>query len=65
MRTKRLAMSGSREHDDIVKHHIVAIGISKHKKSAAILAFAESDASEFFTLFNQNVSEIGCRQGTR
>lgn len=42
-----------------VKHHIVAIGISKHKNSAANLAFAEKDASEFFTLFNQNIGAIG------
>jgi len=42
-----------------MKHHIVAIGISKHKNSAANLAFAEKDASEFFTLFAQNIGEIG------
>jgi hypothetical protein len=47
------------EHNDVVKHHIVAIGISKHKNSSANLAFAERDASEFFTLFNQNIGAIG------
>jgi hypothetical protein len=42
-----------------VTNHIVAIGISKHKNSAANLAYAETDASEFFTLFSQNVGAIG------
>jgi len=42
-----------------MKHHIVAIGISKHKDQGANLAFAEKDASEFFTLFKQNISDIG------
>ncbi len=45
-----------------MKHHLVAIGISKHKNEEANLNYAEKDASEFFTLFKQNVSDIGyCR----
>jgi len=42
-----------------MKHHIVAIGISKHKDHGANLAYAEKDASEFFTLFKHNIGDIG------
>ncbi|NOR44764.1 MAG: hypothetical protein GQ534_04190, partial [Candidatus Delongbacteria bacterium] len=42
-----------------MKHHIVAIGISKHKNSNANLNYAEKDASDFFTLFKNNISDIG------
>ncbi|MFA5124284.1 MAG: caspase family protein [Patescibacteria group bacterium] len=42
-----------------MKHHIVAIGISKHKNQITNLAFAEKDATEFFSLFQQNISNIG------
>ncbi|MCK4729733.1 MAG: caspase family protein [Candidatus Aenigmarchaeota archaeon] len=42
-----------------MKHHIVAIGISKHKNPGNNLAYADKDASEFFTLFKQNIGDIG------
>ncbi|MCH7519188.1 MAG: caspase family protein [Candidatus Dadabacteria bacterium] len=42
-----------------MRHHIVSIGISKHKNSTANLSYAEKDATEFFTLFTENIADIG------
>lgn len=42
-----------------MKHHIVAIGVSKHKNQTVNLAYAEKDAAEFFNLFKQNINNIG------
>ncbi|HYA93851.1 MAG TPA: caspase family protein [Thermodesulfobacteriota bacterium] len=45
-----------------MKHHILAIGISKHQNAAANLSYAAKDASEFFELFNLNIGDIGYKK---
>ena len=43
-----------------MKHHIIAIGISKHQDPFVNdLKYAAKDASEFFDLFTKNIGEIG------
>lgn len=42
-----------------MKHHILAIGISKHQNSGANLSYAAKDATEFHNLFVSNIGNIG------
>lgn len=43
-----------------MKHHIIAIGISKHQHSFVNdLKYAAKDALEFFDLFTRNIGEVG------
>ncbi len=43
-----------------MKHHILSIGLTKYQLPAANnLKFAAKDAEEFFTLFTQNLTNIG------
>lgn len=42
-----------------MKYHLLSIGISKHQDPQANLRFASKDASEFFSLFTQNISNLG------
>ena len=45
-----------------MKYHILSIGISQHQDPRANLQFASKDASEFFTLFTQNVTNLGYKK---
>ena len=45
-----------------MKYHILSIGISQHQDPRANLNFASKDASEFFTLFTQNVPNLGYKK---
>lgn len=45
-----------------MKHHVLAIGISKHQNPSANLSFAAKDASEFFDLFTTNIGNIGYKK---
>lgn len=46
-----------------MKHHIVAIGISKHQNPFVNnLRYASKDAIEFFNLFEKNISNIGYKK---
>jgi len=42
-----------------MKYHLLSIGISKHQDPQANLRFASKDASEFFSLFTENISNLG------
>lgn len=42
-----------------MKHHILSIGISKHQISSANLNYAAKDATDFFNLAKNNISNIG------
>lgn len=42
-----------------MKHHILAIGISKHQISSANLNYAQKDALEVYNLFIENMPDIG------
>ena len=45
-----------------MKYHILSIGISQHQDPQANLHFASKDASDFFSLFTQNVSNVGYKK---
>ncbi len=45
-----------------MKYHILSIGISQHQDPQANLNFASKDASDFFSLFIQNVSNVGYKK---
>jgi hypothetical protein len=42
-----------------MKYHILSIGISRHQNPEANLQFADKDAADFFSLFTQNVPNVG------
>lgn len=46
-----------------MKYHILSIGISKHQHSFVnTLQFADKDATDFYTLFTSNISDIGYKK---
>ena len=46
-----------------MKHHLVAIGISKHQNAfVGNLKYAEKNAIEFFNLFEKNIGDIGYKR---
>lgn len=46
-----------------MKYHILSIGISKHQNSFVnTLQFADKDATDFYTLFTSNISDIGYKK---
>ncbi len=46
-----------------MKYHILSIGISKHQNSFVnTLQFADKDATDFYTLFTFNISDIGYKK---
>lgn len=46
-----------------MKYHILSIGISKHQHSFVnSLQYADKDASDFYTLFTTNISDIGYKK---
>jgi hypothetical protein len=42
-----------------MQNHIISIGISKHKNPLFNLSLSEKDATDFFELFINNISDIG------
>ena len=46
-----------------MKYHILSIGVSKHQNSFVnTLQFADKDATDFYTLFTSNISNIGYKK---
>jgi hypothetical protein len=45
-----------------MKYHILAIGVSKHQNDIKSLEFADKDATDFYTLFTNNVPDIGYKK---
>lgn len=46
-----------------MKYHILSIGISKHQHSFVnTLQYADKDATDFYTLFTTNISDIGYKK---
>src|SRR3990167_4381245 len=45
-----------------MKYHILAVGVSKHQNDIKNLQFADKDATDFYTLFTNNVTDIGYKK---
>lgn len=57
-----LFVFGCRRQINFMKYHILSIGISKHQKPEANLQYAAKDAADFFSLFTQNVANVGYKK---